>query len=50
MTPEQFDIFIKRFDLAVECIIISGFSNDGYNGDKKEALFRYKQKTQEQHP
>lgn len=44
MTPEQFEIFIKRFDLAVECIIISGFSNDGYNHEKDAALFRYQQK------
>jgi len=43
MTPEQFDIFMKRFDLAVECIIVSGFSNDGYNSEKERALDRYQQ-------
>lgn len=42
MTPDQFEKFIRRFDLAVECIIAANYSNDGYNYDRTLAIERYR--------
>ena len=42
MTPEQFKEFMRHFDIAVECLIQAPMSNDGYNSDREQLVYKYR--------